>query len=75
MCVFQDPHVSDSSSSLADMERMSRNKMEHGRQMHQVLQVSWTPDRFMANTTGMLNQVSPAWLPASVTTLVSIIQA
>ncbi|XP_028276959.1 pleckstrin homology-like domain family B member 1 isoform X8 [Parambassis ranga] len=33
-----DPHVSDSSSSLADMERMSRNKMDHGRQLHQVLQ-------------------------------------
>ncbi|KAM9348902.1 pleckstrin homology-like domain family B member 1 [Symphorus nematophorus] len=33
-----DLHVSDKSDSPADMERMKRNKVEHGRQMHQVLQ-------------------------------------
>ncbi|XP_008283319.1 pleckstrin homology-like domain family B member 1 isoform X6 [Stegastes partitus] len=33
-----DPHVSDNSDSPADMERVSRSKGEHGRQMHQVLQ-------------------------------------
>ncbi|XP_038565101.1 pleckstrin homology-like domain family B member 1 isoform X8 [Micropterus salmoides] len=33
-----DLHVSDNSDSPADMERMSRNKVQHGRQMHQVLQ-------------------------------------
>lgn len=30
--------MSDNSDGPADMERMSRNKVEHGRQMHQVLQ-------------------------------------
>nr|XP_019940902.1 PREDICTED: pleckstrin homology-like domain family B member 1 isoform X5 [Paralichthys olivaceus] len=33
-----DLHVSDSSDSPADMERMRRNKVEQGRQTHQVLQ-------------------------------------
>nr|XP_033499473.1 pleckstrin homology-like domain family B member 1 isoform X7 [Epinephelus lanceolatus] len=33
-----DLHVSDNSDSLADMERVSRSKVEHGRQTHQVLQ-------------------------------------
>ncbi|XP_034463631.1 pleckstrin homology-like domain family B member 1 isoform X10 [Hippoglossus hippoglossus] len=33
-----DLHVSDSPDSPADMERMRRNKVEQGRQMHQVLQ-------------------------------------
>ncbi|KAM3600705.1 uncharacterized protein V6R79_001038 [Siganus canaliculatus] len=33
-----DLHESDTSDSPDDMERMSRNKMEHGRQTHQVLQ-------------------------------------
>ncbi|XP_040006008.1 pleckstrin homology-like domain family B member 1 isoform X8 [Xiphias gladius] len=33
-----DLHVSDNSDSPADMDRMSRNKVEKGRQMHQVLQ-------------------------------------
>ncbi|XP_036974806.1 pleckstrin homology-like domain family B member 1 isoform X4 [Acanthopagrus latus] len=33
-----DLHVSDNSDRPADMERMSRNKVEHGRQTHQVLQ-------------------------------------
>ncbi|KAM8741308.1 pleckstrin homology-like domain family B member 1 isoform 5-T6 [Acanthopagrus schlegelii] len=33
-----DLHVSDNSDGPADMERMSRNKVEHGRQTHQVLQ-------------------------------------
>ncbi|XP_044079751.1 pleckstrin homology-like domain family B member 1 isoform X8 [Siniperca chuatsi] len=33
-----DLHVSDNSDSPADMERMSRTKVEHERQMHQVLQ-------------------------------------
>ncbi|XP_023135982.2 pleckstrin homology-like domain family B member 1 isoform X7 [Amphiprion ocellaris] len=33
-----DLHVSDNSDSPADMERVSRTKGEHGRQMHQVLQ-------------------------------------
>ncbi|XP_040907424.1 pleckstrin homology-like domain family B member 1 isoform X7 [Toxotes jaculatrix] len=33
-----DLHVSDNSDSPADMDRMNRNKVEHGRQMHQVLQ-------------------------------------
>nr|XP_046266964.1 pleckstrin homology-like domain family B member 1 isoform X2 [Scatophagus argus] len=33
-----DLHVSDNSDSTADMERMSRNKVEHERQTHQVLQ-------------------------------------
>lgn len=40
MCLPQDLHVSDNSDGPADMERMSRNKVEHGRQTHQVLQVS-----------------------------------
>ncbi|XP_029374975.1 pleckstrin homology-like domain family B member 1 isoform X1 [Echeneis naucrates] len=34
----QDLHVSDNSDSPADMERINRNKGEHGRQTHQVLQ-------------------------------------
>ncbi|XP_035522103.1 pleckstrin homology-like domain family B member 1 isoform X9 [Morone saxatilis] len=38
MSVSEDLHVSDNSDSPADMERMSRNKMEQGRQTHQVLQ-------------------------------------
>ncbi|XP_042286211.1 pleckstrin homology-like domain family B member 1 isoform X7 [Thunnus thynnus] len=33
-----DLHASDHSDSPADMDRMSRNKVEHGRQTHQVLQ-------------------------------------
>ncbi|CAN9501471.1 unnamed protein product [Ophioblennius macclurei] len=33
-----DAHVSDHSDSSADMERVSRNTVGHGRQMHQVLQ-------------------------------------
>ncbi|XP_070839683.1 pleckstrin homology-like domain family B member 1 isoform X3 [Chaetodon trifascialis] len=33
-----DLHASDNSDGPADMERMNRNKVEHGRQMHQVLQ-------------------------------------
>ncbi|XP_049447372.1 pleckstrin homology-like domain family B member 1 isoform X7 [Epinephelus fuscoguttatus] len=33
-----DLHVSDNSDSPADMERVSRSKVEHGRQTHQVLQ-------------------------------------
>ncbi|XP_039474077.1 pleckstrin homology-like domain family B member 1 isoform X3 [Oreochromis aureus] len=33
-----DLHESDNSASPADMDRMSRNKVEHGRQTHQVLQ-------------------------------------
>uniref|UniRef100_UPI0037E8551D pleckstrin homology-like domain family B member 1 isoform X1 n=1 Tax=Semicossyphus pulcher TaxID=241346 RepID=UPI0037E8551D len=33
-----DLHASDNSDSPADMERMSRNKVEQGRQTHQVLQ-------------------------------------
>ncbi|XP_056253215.1 pleckstrin homology-like domain family B member 1 isoform X9 [Seriola aureovittata] len=33
-----DLHVSDNSDSPADMDRMSRNRVEHGRQTHQVLQ-------------------------------------
>ncbi|XP_050934377.1 pleckstrin homology-like domain family B member 1 isoform X8 [Lates calcarifer] len=33
-----DLHVSDNPGSPADMDRMSRNKGEHGRQTHQVLQ-------------------------------------
>ncbi|KAG7236678.1 hypothetical protein INR49_000572 [Caranx melampygus] len=33
-----DLHVSDNPDSPADMDRMSRNKVEHGRQTHQVLQ-------------------------------------
>ncbi|KAM4726688.1 LOW QUALITY PROTEIN: pleckstrin homology-like domain family B member 1 [Anableps anableps] len=33
-----DLHVSDSSDSTVDMERMRRNKVEHERQTHQVLQ-------------------------------------
>ncbi|XP_014839045.1 PREDICTED: pleckstrin homology-like domain family B member 1 isoform X6 [Poecilia mexicana] len=33
-----DLHVSDSSDSTADMDRMRRNKVEHERQTHQVLQ-------------------------------------
>nr|XP_046266969.1 pleckstrin homology-like domain family B member 1 isoform X6 [Scatophagus argus] len=35
---MEDLHVSDNSDSTADMERMSRNKVEHERQTHQVLQ-------------------------------------
>ncbi|XP_026037413.1 pleckstrin homology-like domain family B member 1 isoform X9 [Astatotilapia calliptera] len=35
---LQDLHESDNSASPADMDRMSRNKVEHGRQTHQVLQ-------------------------------------
>ncbi|XP_035482232.2 pleckstrin homology-like domain family B member 1 isoform X14 [Scophthalmus maximus] len=35
-----DLHVSDNSDSPGDMDRMRRNKVEHGRQTHQVLQVS-----------------------------------
>ncbi|XP_070699740.1 pleckstrin homology-like domain family B member 1 isoform X6 [Pempheris klunzingeri] len=35
-----DLHVSDNSDSPDDMERMSRNKVEHGRQTHQVLQTT-----------------------------------
>ncbi|XP_030293241.1 pleckstrin homology-like domain family B member 1 isoform X5 [Sparus aurata] len=38
VCLPQDLHVSDNSDGPADMERMSRNKVEHGRQTHQVLQ-------------------------------------
>uniref|UniRef100_A0A3Q1G6N8 Pleckstrin homology-like domain, family B, member 1a n=1 Tax=Acanthochromis polyacanthus TaxID=80966 RepID=A0A3Q1G6N8_9TELE len=38
LSVLQDLHVSDNSDSSADMERVSRAKGEHGRQMHQVLQ-------------------------------------
>uniref|UniRef100_A0A7N8Y869 Pleckstrin homology-like domain, family B, member 1a n=1 Tax=Mastacembelus armatus TaxID=205130 RepID=A0A7N8Y869_9TELE len=37
-CLHQDLHVSDNSDSPADMERMNRSKVEHGRQTHQVLQ-------------------------------------
>ncbi|XP_076607327.1 pleckstrin homology-like domain family B member 1 isoform X4 [Chaetodon auriga] len=33
-----DLHASDNSDGPADMERMNRNKVEHGRQTHQVLQ-------------------------------------
>ncbi|XP_067347610.1 pleckstrin homology-like domain family B member 1 isoform X3 [Channa argus] len=33
-----DLHVSDNSDSAADMDHMSKNKVEHGQQMHQVLQ-------------------------------------
>ncbi|XP_071317152.1 pleckstrin homology-like domain family B member 1 isoform X4 [Trachinotus anak] len=33
-----DLHVSDTSDSPTDMDRMSRNRVEHGRQTHQVLQ-------------------------------------
>ncbi|XP_030010076.1 pleckstrin homology-like domain family B member 1 isoform X3 [Sphaeramia orbicularis] len=33
-----DLHVSDNGDSSADMERLRRTKMEHGRQTHQVLQ-------------------------------------
>ncbi|KAM9728151.1 pleckstrin homology-like domain family B member 1 isoform 3-T3 [Menidia menidia] len=33
-----DLHVSDTSDRPADMDRMSKNKVEHQRQMHQVLQ-------------------------------------
>ncbi|XP_055370505.1 pleckstrin homology-like domain family B member 1 isoform X7 [Betta splendens] len=33
-----DLHVSETSHTSADMERVSRNKVEHGRQMHQILQ-------------------------------------
>ncbi|KAK2828534.1 hypothetical protein Q5P01_019568 [Channa striata] len=33
-----DLQVSDNSDSAADMDHMSKNKVEHGRQMHQVLQ-------------------------------------
>ncbi|XP_068186661.1 pleckstrin homology-like domain family B member 1 isoform X3 [Antennarius striatus] len=33
-----DLHVSDKTDGPANMEHMSRNKVEHGRQMHQVLQ-------------------------------------
>ncbi|CAK6953719.1 pleckstrin homology-like domain family B member 1 [Scomber scombrus] len=33
-----DLHTSDHPDSSADMDRMSRNKVEHGRQTHQVLQ-------------------------------------
>ncbi|XP_047193103.1 pleckstrin homology-like domain family B member 1 isoform X4 [Scophthalmus maximus] len=33
-----DLHVSDNSDSPGDMDRMRRNKVEHGRQTHQVLQ-------------------------------------
>uniref|UniRef100_A0A665UB14 Pleckstrin homology-like domain family B member 1 n=1 Tax=Echeneis naucrates TaxID=173247 RepID=A0A665UB14_ECHNA len=36
--LLQDLHVSDNSDSPADMERINRNKGEHGRQTHQVLQ-------------------------------------
>lgn len=32
--------MSDKSDSTANMDHMSRIKVEHGRQMHQVLQVS-----------------------------------
>uniref|UniRef100_A0A672Z3H0 Pleckstrin homology-like domain family B member 1 n=1 Tax=Sphaeramia orbicularis TaxID=375764 RepID=A0A672Z3H0_9TELE len=35
---LQDLHVSDNGDSSADMERLRRTKMEHGRQTHQVLQ-------------------------------------
>ncbi|CAG5874828.1 unnamed protein product, partial [Menidia menidia] len=38
VCVIQDLHVSDTSDRPADMDRMSKNKVEHQRQMHQVLQ-------------------------------------
>ncbi|XP_034746714.1 pleckstrin homology-like domain family B member 1 isoform X6 [Etheostoma cragini] len=37
MPVSQDLHVSDNSDSPDEMERVSRNKVEHGRQTHQVL--------------------------------------
>lgn len=33
--------MSDSSDSTANMDRMRRNKVEHERQTHQVLQVSY----------------------------------
>ncbi|XP_028452103.1 pleckstrin homology-like domain family B member 1 isoform X9 [Perca flavescens] len=38
MPVSKDLHVSDNSDSPDEMERVSRNKVEHGRQTHQVLQ-------------------------------------
>ncbi|XP_041863753.1 pleckstrin homology-like domain family B member 1 isoform X8 [Melanotaenia boesemani] len=38
MSVRQDLHVLDASDHPADMDRMRRNKVEHERQMHQILQ-------------------------------------
>ncbi|KAM6907781.1 LOW QUALITY PROTEIN: pleckstrin homology-like domain family B member 1 [Xenentodon cancila] len=38
MSVREDLHVSDNPDRPVDMERLSRNKAEHERQMHQVLQ-------------------------------------
>ncbi|XP_026227283.1 pleckstrin homology-like domain family B member 1 isoform X7 [Anabas testudineus] len=38
MSLSEDLHVSDYSDTPANMDSMSKNKMEHGRQMHQVLQ-------------------------------------